>query len=80
MVKITYKGKSREVPATYLKGLKGKERQAQIKSFFEGKARPKTSAPTKRSSWAEKFEKKHKTKISDEKFIQCYHGWTLKEN
>ena len=30
MVKITYKGKSREVPATYLKGLKGKERQAQI--------------------------------------------------
>ena len=69
MVKITYKGKSREVPATYLKGLKGKERQAQIKSFFEGKARPKTSAPTKRSSWAEKFEKKHKTKISDEKYI-----------
>tara|TARA_R100001594_G_C3976080_1_gene248934 strand:- start:361 stop:756 length:396 start_codon:yes stop_codon:yes gene_type:complete len=69
MVKITYKGKTREVPASYLKGLKGKERQAQIKSFFEGKDRPKTSAKTKRSNWVEKFEKKYKTKISDEKFI-----------
>jgi len=69
MVKITYKGKTREVPSSYLKGLKGKERQAQIKSFFEGKDRPKTSAKTKRSSWVEKFEKKYKTKISDEKFI-----------
>ena len=39
MVKITYKGESRNVPATYLKGLKGKERKAQIKSFFEGKDR-----------------------------------------
>ena len=69
MVKITYKGKTREVPSSYLKGLKAKERQAQIKSFFEGKDRPKTSAKTKRSSWVEKFEKKYKTKISDEKFI-----------
>ena len=53
MVKITYKGKSRDVPATYLKGLKGKEREAQIKSIFEGKDRPKTSAPKKRSGWVE---------------------------
>jgi len=68
-VKITYKGKSKEVPATYLKGLKGKERQAQIKSIFEGKKRPKTSAPTKRSSWAEKFEKKYKHKISETDWI-----------
>ena len=68
-VKITYKGKTREVPATYLKGLKGKERQAQIKSIFEGKKRPKTSAPTKRSSWAEKFEKKDGVKINDKEFI-----------
>ena len=68
-VKITYKGKTREVPATYLKGLKGKERQAQIKSIFEGKKRPKTSAPTKRSSWAEKFEKKYGVKINDKEFI-----------
>ena len=68
-VKITYKGKTREVPATYLKGLKGKERQAQIKSIFEGKKRPKTSAPTKRSSWAKKFEKKYGVKINDKEFI-----------
>ena len=68
-VKITYKGKTREVPATYLKGLKGKERQAQIKSIFEGKKRPKTSAPTKRSSWAEKFAKKYGVQINDKEFI-----------
>ena len=30
MVKITYKGKSRDVPATYLKGLKGKEREGKV--------------------------------------------------
>ena len=69
MVKITYKGKSRDVPATYLKGLKGKEREAQIKSIFEGKDRPKTSAPKKRSGWVEKFEKKYGKIISNEKWI-----------
>ena len=68
-VEISYKGKKKKVPATYLKGLKGKERQAQIKSIFEGKMRPKTSAPTKRSGWVEKFEKKYGKKISDEKWI-----------
>tara|TARA_B100000519_G_scaffold107472_1_gene93138 strand:- start:1146 stop:1553 length:408 start_codon:yes stop_codon:yes gene_type:complete len=69
MVKITYKGETRNVPATYLKGLKGAERKKQIKSFFEGKDRPKTSAKTKRSNWVIKFEKKYKTKITDKKFI-----------
>lgn len=69
MVKITYKGESRNVPATYLKGLKGKERQKQIKSIFEGKDRPKTSVKSKRSSWVVKFEKKYKTKITDKEFI-----------
>lgn len=68
-VKITYKGKSRMVPETYMKGLKGYDRQKQIKSIFEGKDRPKTKAPNKRSSWVEKFEKKYKTKITDEDFI-----------
>ena len=68
-VKITYKGKSREVPATYLKGLKGKERQAQIISIFEGKDRPKTKAPTKRSGWVKKFENKYGKKISDKEWI-----------
>ena len=69
MVEITYKGEKRNVPATYLKGLKGKEREAQIKSIFLGKDRPKTKAPTKRSGWVEKFEKKYGKKISDKEWI-----------
>tara|TARA_R110002012_G_scaffold83682_2_gene210358 strand:- start:9455 stop:9859 length:405 start_codon:yes stop_codon:yes gene_type:complete len=68
-VKITYKGETKSVPSTYLKGLKGEDRKKQIKSIFEGKERPKTKAPTKRSSWVEKFEKKYKTKINDKEFI-----------
>ena len=59
-VTITYKGKKKEVPETYVKGLKGYERQKQIKSIFEGKDRPETSFKSKRSSWVEKFEKKYK--------------------
>ena len=69
MVKITYKGKTREVPATYLKGLKGKEREKQIKSIFEGKIRPKTSVETKRSKYVIEFEKKYGTKINDKEYI-----------
>ena len=69
MVKITYKGESRNVPATYLAGLKGKERQAQIKSFFEGKDRPETSFKSKRSGWAKKYEDKYKHKITDKAFL-----------
>ena len=69
MVKITYKGESRNVPATYLKGLKGKERKAQIKSFFEGKDRPKTSAKSKRRGYTKRFEDKYGVKISDKEYI-----------
>ena len=69
MVKITYKGETRNVPATYLKGLKGKERRAQIKSIFEGKDRPETSVKSKRSGWVKKYEEKYGTKITDRKFI-----------
>jgi len=69
MVKITYKGETRDVPATYLKGLKGKEREQQIKSIFQGKMRPKTKAPTKRSSWVIKYEKKYNKKITDRAFL-----------
>ncbi len=68
-IKITYKGESRNVPKTYLEGLKGYERQKQIKSIFEGTMRPKTSFKSERSSWARKFEDKYGTKISDKKFI-----------
>jgi len=68
-IKITYKGESKNVPKSYVEGLKGYERQKQIKSIFEGTMRPKTSFKSQRSSWAEKFEKKYGTKISDKKFI-----------
>ena len=68
-VKITYKGESKNVPETYVKGLTGDDRKKQIKSIFEGKKIPKTDFKSKRSSWAEKFEKKYGTKISDTDFI-----------
>ena len=59
MVKVTYKGETRNIPDKYLTGLKGAERQKQIKSIFEKKARPKTSAKSKESSWTVKFNKKY---------------------
>tara|TARA_R110002096_G_scaffold322812_1_gene516882 strand:+ start:1210 stop:1614 length:405 start_codon:yes stop_codon:yes gene_type:complete len=68
-VKITYKGESRNVPETYIKGLTGEDKKKQIKSIFEGKKRPKTDFKSKRSTWAEKFEKKYGTKISDKEYI-----------
>ena len=64
MVKVTYKGESRNIPDNYLKGLKGYERTKQIKSIFEGKARPKTKAPTKESSYTIKFNKKYGEQLS----------------
>tara|TARA_R100000951_G_C2569092_1_gene158147 strand:- start:1 stop:426 length:426 start_codon:yes stop_codon:yes gene_type:complete len=59
MVRITYKGESRNVPDNYLANLKGAERQKQIKSIFEGKERPKTSFKSKESSWTKKFNNKY---------------------
>ena len=70
MVKITYKGETRNIPAQYLKGLKGKDREKQIKSIFEGTIRPTTKAPEKRSSHVIKFEKKYNKKITDEDYEQ----------
>ncbi len=64
MVKVTYKGESRNIPDNYLKGLKGYERTKQIKSIFEGKARPKIKAPTKESSYTIKFNKKYGEQLS----------------
>lgn len=69
-VKITYKGESRMVPKSYVPDtLKGEDRKKQIKSIFEGKVRPKTKAPVKRSNWTTKFEKKYGHKINDKTFI-----------
>ena len=47
------------IPKKYTAGLKGKERQAQIKSIKEGKPRPKTSAKSKPSSATVAFNKKY---------------------
>ncbi len=69
MVRVTYKGETRNIPSKYLTGLKGKERQQQIKSIFEGKDRPKTSAKSKRSQWVSKFEKRYGTTITNKSFI-----------
>lgn len=69
MVKISYRGETRDVPKTYLEGLRGKERREQIKSFFENTDRPETSFKSKRSGWVKKFEEKYGTKITDKKFI-----------
>tara|TARA_B100001175_G_scaffold178724_1_gene151848 strand:- start:2234 stop:2752 length:519 start_codon:yes stop_codon:yes gene_type:complete len=55
MVLVTYKGITKNLPDRYLEGLKGKERKAQIKSIFEGTARPKTSFISKKSNWTETF-------------------------
>lgn len=71
MVKITYKGETRNVPARYVPAsLSGADRRKQIKSIFEGTKRPELkSYKGKRSTWVAKFEKKYGHKISDLKFI-----------
>ena len=70
MVKITYKGETRDIPKRYIPDtLSPSERKKQIKSIFENKKRPEVSTKTRRSSWAVKFEKIYKTTIMDDKFI-----------
>ncbi len=64
MVKVTYKGETRNIPDNYLKGLKGYERTKQIKSIFQGKARPKTKAKSKESSYTIQFNKKYGEQLS----------------
>ena len=57
MVKITYKGETRDIPQRYIpKSLTEVERKKQIKSIFEGTNRPK-------------FEKRYNRKITDLDFI-----------
>ena len=68
---IEYGGKKKKVPKKYVGNLKGAERKKQAKSIIEGKdtTRPKTSAPSKRSSHVIKFENKYNTKITNDSFI-----------
>ena len=60
MVKITYKGETRDIPKRYLPDTLSKaDRQKQIKSIFEKKERPKTKVKERKSSWTTKFDKKY---------------------
>eukprot|EP01051_Picozoa_sp_SAG22_P028301 SAG22_NODE_9919_length_563_cov_1.202586_2_plen_48_part_01 len=48
MVKITYKGETRDIPKRYLPDTLSKsDRQKQIKSIFEKKERPKTKVKSR---------------------------------
>tara|TARA_R100000951_G_scaffold97173_2_gene86765 strand:- start:381 stop:818 length:438 start_codon:yes stop_codon:yes gene_type:complete len=66
-VKITYQGKSKNVPKSYIGTLKGKEKKAQVKSIIENKDRPKTSAKSKQSTWTIKFNKKYEKQLENMK-------------
>jgi len=60
MVKVTYKGETRDIPKRYLPdSLSKSERQKQIKSIFEGKERPKTKVKEKKSTWTTQFDKEY---------------------
>lgn len=68
MVKITYKGETRDIPKRYLPDtLKGKDRQEQIKSIFEGKDRPKTKVKERKSTWTIQFDKEYGEKLGNDK-------------
>ena len=60
MVKITYKGETRDIPKRYLPDTLSKsDRQKQIKSIFEKKERPNVKVKERKSSWTTKFDKKY---------------------
>ena len=68
MVKVTYKGETRDIPKRYLPdSLKGKDRQAQIKSIFEGKERPQTKVKDKKSTWTIQFDKEYGEKLGNDR-------------
>lgn len=57
----------KKIPKKYTAGLKGKEKEKQIKSIKEGTKRPKTSAKSKQSPATTAFKNKYGdiTKITD---------------
>ncbi len=69
MPTIKYKGITKKVPAQYIPtGLTPADKKKQVKSIVQGTTRPKVkSVESKRSTWAQKFEKKYGYKISDPK-------------
>ena len=72
MVKITYKGETRDIPQRYIpKSLTEVERKKQIKSIFVRTNRPKLKnfQSNTRSPHVKKFEKRYNRKITDLDFI-----------
>ena len=60
MVKITYKGETRNIPKSYLPdSLTPSQRKKQIKSIFEGTDRPKLKIKERKSSNTINFNKKY---------------------
>jgi hypothetical protein len=68
MVKITYKGETRDIPKRYLPdSLTDYQRKKQIKSIFEGKDRPKLKVKKRKSSWTKQFNDKYGEELKDMK-------------
>lgn len=64
MVKITYKGETRNIPKRYLPDtLSPSDRKKQIKSIFEKTNRPKVDVKKKKSKWTIKFDKEYGKEI-----------------
>lgn len=66
MVKINYKGETRNIPDRYLpKSLTESQRKKQIKSIFEGTERPALKVKSRKSSNTINFNKKYGDKFKD---------------
>lgn len=66
---VVYKGEKKKINKKYVGNLKGQEKKKQVASIMEGKNRPKTSAPTKRSSYVVRFQKKYGVPITNDTYI-----------
>lgn len=68
MVKVTYKGETRNIPKRYLPdSLTEAQRKKQIKSIFEGKDRPELKVKSRKSSWTVLFNKKYGKELKEMK-------------
>jgi hypothetical protein len=64
MVKITYKGETRNIPKRYIPDTLSKaDRQKQIKSIFEKTNRPKVDIKKRKSKWTLSFDKEYGKEI-----------------
>ena len=64
MVKVTYKGETRNIPKRYIPdSLSDSQKKKQIKSIFEGKDRPELKTKKRKSSYTIEFNKVYGDKI-----------------